>query len=204
MICVCIGRGRHRHMRAEHAHLVEQGAKLVELRLDYISGEVNLKRLLDNRPGPVLISCRRPADGGKWSGTEAERLVLLRSAIAEGADYVDLEDDVASSIPRYGKTKRVISLHDFTKTPDDIEQIHARLASLEADIVKLATMANRPHDNVRMLNLIKNSDVPTVAMCMGDMGTPTRVLAAKFGAPSPTRRSTTNARLLPGSSASNK
>lgn len=183
MICVCIGRGRHRHMRAEHAHLVEQGAKLVELRLDYISGEVNLKRLLDNRPGPVLISCRRPADGGKWSGTEAERLVLLRSAIAEGADYVDLEDDVASSIPRYGKTKRVISLHDFTKTPDDIEQIHARLASLEADIVKLATMANRPHDNVRMLNLIKNSDVPTVAMCMGDMGTPTRVLAAKFGAP---------------------
>ena len=82
MICVCIGRGRHKHMMAEHTHLVEQGAKLVELRLDYISGEVNLKRLLENRPGPVLISCRRPADGGKWSGSEAERLV--KQAVLDG------------------------------------------------------------------------------------------------------------------------
>ncbi|MCP4189884.1 MAG: shikimate dehydrogenase [Planctomycetaceae bacterium] len=183
MICVCIGRGRHRHVRAEHAHLVEEGAKLVELRLDYISGEVNLKRLLDDRPGPVLISCRRPADGGKWSGTEAERLVLLRSAIAEGVEYIDIEDDVAGSIPRYGKTKRVISLHDFTKTPDDLEEIHARMSTMDADVIKLATMANRPHDNVRMLNLIAKSDIPTLGMCMGDMGTPTRVLAARFGAP---------------------
>jgi hypothetical protein len=45
MICVAIGRGRHRHMIAEHRHLVSQGAKLVELRLDYINGQINLKRL---------------------------------------------------------------------------------------------------------------------------------------------------------------
>ena len=87
MICVCIGRGRHKHMMAEHSHLVEQGAKLVELRLDYITGEVNLKRLLDNRPGPVLISCRRPADGGKWSGTEDERLVLSTIHSAKGLEW---------------------------------------------------------------------------------------------------------------------
>ena len=37
MICVSIGRSRHKHMLAEHKHLCEQGAKLVELRLDYIS-----------------------------------------------------------------------------------------------------------------------------------------------------------------------
>ena len=73
MICVCIGRGRHKHVMAEHAHLVEQGAKLVELRLDYIAGEVNLKRLVKDRPGPVIISCRRQADGGKWTGSEVER-----------------------------------------------------------------------------------------------------------------------------------
>ena len=33
-------------MIAEHRHLVSQGAKLVELRLDYINGQLNLKRLL--------------------------------------------------------------------------------------------------------------------------------------------------------------
>ena len=183
MICVCIGRGRHKHVIAEHAHLVEQGAQLVELRLDYIAGEVNLKRLLDHRPGPVIISCRRQSDGGKWTGSEADRLVLLRSAIVHGVEYVDLEDDVAEAVPRYGQTKRIVSLHDFNKTPDDLFAVHAQLAAKQADIVKLATMANNPHDNVRMLQLIRQSNVPTVGMCMGDMGTPTRILAGRFGAP---------------------
>jgi 3-dehydroquinate dehydratase/shikimate dehydrogenase len=168
---------------AEHVHLVEQGAKLVELRLDYISGEVNLKRLIKDRPGPVIITCRREIDGGRWARTEAERLVLLRSAIAEGVEYIDLEDDVAASVPRFGKTKRIISLHDFTKTPDDLEAIHTRLARLQADIVKIATMANNPNDNIRMLTLISRGKIPTVGMCMGDMGTPSRILAGKFGAP---------------------
>ncbi len=183
MICVCIGRGRHKHVLAEHAHLVEQGAKLVELRLDYIAGDVNLKRLLENRPGPAIISCRRRCDGGKWAGTEADRMVLLRSAIAEGVEYIDLEDDVADSVPRFGKTKRIISFHDFAKTPDDLPAIHARLAAKKADIVKLATTANNPHDNVRMLNLIASSKVPTAGMCMGDMGTASRILAGRVGAP---------------------
>lgn len=183
MICVCIGRGRHKHVIAEHTHLVEQGAKLCELRLDYISGEVNLKRLLDHRPGPVIISCRRQADGGKWQGTEAERMVLLRTAIAEGVEYVDLEEDVAEAVPRFGTTKRIVSLHDFSKTPSDLPAVHARLAAKQADIVKIATMANNPNDNVRMLSLIAQSSVPTVGMCMGDMGMPTRILAGRFGAP---------------------
>lgn len=183
MICVSIGRSRHRHMIAEHRHLVEQGAQLVELRLDYLSGEVQLKRLLDNRPCPVIVTCRRERDGGKWTGSEDDRVMLLRTAIAEGVEYVDLEDDIAADIPRFGKTKRIVSLHDFRKTPDDLPEIHNRLASKDADIVKLATMANSPHDSLRMLRLIKTSDLPTVAMCMGEMGTPSRLLGARFGAP---------------------
>ena len=46
MICVSIGRGRHAMMMAEHKHIVEQGAQLVELRLDFIRRPVNLKRLM--------------------------------------------------------------------------------------------------------------------------------------------------------------
>ncbi len=183
MICVSIARGRHRHVMAEHRHLVQQGAQLVELRLDYIGGEVNLKRLLADRPSPVVITCRRERDGGKWAGTDEQRLMLLRSAIAEGVEYVDLEDDIASQIPRYGKTKRIISLHDYRKTPDDLNEIHARLASHDPDIIKLATTANQSHDNLRMLELVARSKVPTVGICMGDIGTPSRLLAGRFGAP---------------------
>ncbi len=183
MICVSIGRGRHRHMIAEHRHLVEQGAKLVELRLDYIRGEVNVKRLIADRPCPVVIACRRDRDGGRFPGSEQQRLTLLRTAIAEGVEYVDLEEDIAGQVPRFGKTKRMISLHDLRKTPDDLEAVHRQLAGLDADIVKIATMANHPHDNLRMLRLIRQSKIPTVGICMGDIGTPTRILCRKFGAP---------------------
>ena len=183
MICVSIGRGRHKHVIAEHKHLVEKGAKLVELRLDYINGTVNLKRLIGDRPSAVVVTCRREKDGGKWSGTEDERITLLRSAIAEGVEYVDLEEDIAGSIPRFGKTQRIVSYHDFGATPEDLESMHARMASLDADVVKIACMGHSTGDNLRCLNLMRCSDVPTVAICMGEIGTPSRILAARFGAP---------------------
>jgi len=183
MICVAIGRGRHRHIIAEHRHLVSQGAKLVELRLDYINGQINLKRLTAERPCPVVITIRRDVDGGKWRGSEQERQMILRQAIVDGVDYVDLEEDVAKVIRRYGKTKRIVSYHDFRQTPEDLASIHARLAALDADVVKLATMANSPHDNLRMMQLVHSANVPTIGICMGDLGTPSRILCRRFGSP---------------------
>ena len=183
MICVSIGRGRHQQVIKEHARLVEEGAKLVELRLDYIRRDVNLARLLENRDSEVVITCRRERDGGKWNRSEEDRMMILRTAIAEGVDYIDMEEDVAGVIPRFGKTKRIISHHDFNKTPDNLEDLHERLARLDADIVKIATMANNPHDNIRMLELVKNASVPTVGLCMGEIGMPTRIVGGKFGCP---------------------
>ncbi|MFW6171083.1 MAG: type I 3-dehydroquinate dehydratase [Planctomycetota bacterium] len=183
MICVSIARGRHKHVMAEHQYLVEQGARLVEIRLDYIRRQINLKRLLRDRLCPVIATCRRVQDQGKWEGSEESRLMLLRSAIADEVEYVDLESDIADSIPRYGKTKRIVSLHNFRETPENLEEIHQRLSRQDADIVKIATMANDPHDNVRMLQLVHNSGIPTVGICMGEIGAPSRILAGKFGAP---------------------
>ena len=183
MICVSIGRGRHRHVIAEHRHLAENGVPLVELRLDYIQGNVQVKRLLAERPCPVIVTCRRVADGGRWEKSEEDRLMLLRTAIVEGADYVDLEDDIAAKVPRYGKTKRIVSHHDFQKTPADLTLLHKRLAELNADVVKIAAMANHPTDNLRMLEMVHASRIPTVGLCMGDIGVPTRILAGRAGAP---------------------
>jgi len=174
-------------MMAEHRHLAEQGAKMVELRLDYLARRVNMRRLLGiqdaESPCQVIVTCRRMEDGGKWEGTEEARQLLLREAIAEGVDYVDLEEDIADRIPRYGKTKRIISYHNFRKTPENLRELHGRMSQLDPDIIKIATMANDPHDNLRMLEMMQESEIPTVGMCMGDMGTPSRILASKFGAP---------------------
>jgi 3-dehydroquinate dehydratase/shikimate dehydrogenase len=170
-------------MMAEHRYLAEQDVKLVELRVDYIRSRLNIKRLLEDRPCPCIITCRREQDGGQWAGTEENRMTVLRTAIVEGADYVDLEEDIAGKIPRYGKTKRIVSYHNFRDTPEDLFDIHRRLSTMDADIVKIATLTHRPTDILRMLLLTQDAEVPTVGICMGEIGTPTRILAGKFGAP---------------------
>ncbi|MEW4527865.1 MAG: shikimate dehydrogenase [Maioricimonas sp. JB045] len=183
MICVTIGRSRHKMVSAEHRALAEKGAQLVELRVDWIARKPDLGRLLKDRPTPVVVTCRRPQDGGKWRGTDDERMMILRQAIVDGAEYVDLEGDIAGKVPRYGKTRRIVSHHDFERTPDDLEEIHAELCKHDPDVVKIVTMANSPLDNVRMLRLVASAEVPTIGFCMGDMGTVSRVLCGKYGAP---------------------
>ncbi|MEZ6134731.1 MAG: shikimate dehydrogenase [Pirellulaceae bacterium] len=198
MLCVTIGRSRHKAMIAEYQHLAEIGAELVEMRLDYVGRHIDLSRLLANRYCPVVITCRRREDGGRWEKTEAERQMILRSAIASGVDFVDLEEDIAASIPRYGATKRIVSLHNFDFTPDDLPAIHARLAALDADIVKIATMANSFADCVRMLDLVQNAKVPTIGLCMGDIGVVTRILALHYGAPFTYTTLTAERKIAPG------
>lgn len=183
MLCVTIGRSRHKAMIAEYNFLAEQGADLVEMRLDYIGRHIDLKRLLEKRLCPIVITCRRREDGGRWEKTEQERLMVLRSAIASGVDFVDLEEDIAGSIPRYGSTKRIVSLHNFERTPENLEEIHARLAALDADVVKIATMATSFTDCIRMMRLVESAKIPTVGLCMGDMGVVTRILGLRYGSP---------------------
>ncbi|MDZ4849138.1 MAG: shikimate dehydrogenase [Pirellulaceae bacterium] len=183
MICVTVARTRHKHTLAEHQRLADAGAKLIEIRLDYIGRSIDLTRLLKDRPTPVVVTCRRKADGGRWERSEDERLMLLRAAIAMGVEYVDLEEDIADKIPRYGKTKRIVSLHNFEGTPNDLETIHGELAKVDADIIKIAALANTFSDVKRMLNLMQTAKVPTIGISMGDIGTVTRILATRYGAP---------------------
>ena len=198
MLCVTIGRTRHKYMIAEYEELAKQGAQLVELRLDYIGRAVDLKRLLANRVCPVVVTCRRREDGGRWEKSEEERQMLLRSAIASGVEYVDLEEDIAARIPRYGKTKRIVSLHNFEQTPADLDEVHARIANLDADIVKIATLANSFADTIRMLRLMEKVTVPTIGICMGDIGMPTRILGLRYGAPFTYTTFNSDRRIAPG------
>jgi 3-dehydroquinate dehydratase/shikimate dehydrogenase len=183
MICVSLGRTRHKMVVAEHKALAARGAELVELRLDWLSHLPDLGRLLADRPTPVAVTCRRARDKGLWRWSEEQRLLVLRSAIVAGAEYVDLEEDIAGSIPRFGPTKRIVSFHDFDQTPDNLEEIHSRMLKHDADVVKIVTMANSPQDNVRVLQLAAGAKVPTIAFCMGEFGLPSRILAGRYGAP---------------------
>ena len=182
-ICVVIGRTRHKMMQVEIREAAKQDARLIELRLDFLAKAPDFNRLLADKPCPMVATVRRPPDGGRWSGTEDERRILLRQAIVAGFDWVDLETDVAEAIPRFRDVKRIISYHNLREVPDDLEEIHERMCAQDADVVKLAVTAQYPSDNLRVLGLLKNPRKPTVAFCMGDLGIPSRMLGAKFGAP---------------------
>lgn len=118
-----------------------------------------------------------------WRGDEKQRQAVLREAIIGGAEYVDIEVDIAQSIPRYGKTKRIVSYHNFDETPIELYDIYHKMVQCDPDIIKIVTMANAPSDNVRILEMLRAADVPTIAFCMGEFGTISRILCGKLGAP---------------------
>jgi 3-dehydroquinate dehydratase / shikimate dehydrogenase len=182
-ICVVIGRTRHKMVQAEIREAHRQGAGLIEIRLDWLRMAPDFKRILAEKPCPLIATCRRFEDGGKWSANEPARQMLLRQAIVAGFDWVDLETDVADTIRRFKDVKRIVSYHNLREVPADLESIHTRMCQQDADIVKVAVRALKPTDNLRVLALLKNPAKPTVALCMGDQGMPARVLAAKYGAP---------------------
>jgi 3-dehydroquinate dehydratase/shikimate dehydrogenase len=182
-ICVVIGRTRHQMVRAEIQEAARQGAGFIELRLDLLAKAPDFHRLLEVRPCPLLATIRRPSDGGRWSGTEDARLTLLRQAIVAGFDWIDLETDIIDRIPRFRDVKRIVSYHNMQEFPDDFEEIHAAMCRQDADIVKLAVRAQSCLDNLRALDLVRKASKPTVAICMGDLGTPSRVLGRKYGSP---------------------
>ena len=181
--CAVIARTRHRMMQAEIQEAAKQGAKLIELRLDFLSKAPDFKRLLDKRPCPMIATYRRQQDGGRWAGTEEQRLMLLRQAIVAGFDFVDLEIDIIDKIPRFGKTKRIVSYHNIREMPDKLETIHKQMCEEDADIVKIAVMAQQSADNLRVMALTKNAPKPTIAFCMGDLGTCSRLLGLSEGMP---------------------
>src|SRR4051794_33512237 len=102
MICVTIGRGWHASLISEWKAAAEAGAELVELRIDCLRRDPDLKRILAERPTPLVFTVRRGADGGMWRGDEEKRQRLIREAIVAGVDYVDLESDIAPKIRRFG------------------------------------------------------------------------------------------------------
>jgi 3-dehydroquinate dehydratase/shikimate dehydrogenase len=182
-ICVVIGRTRHKMMIAEAHEAARRGASFIELRLDLLKRPPDFKRLLADKPCPFVATVRRPEDGGLWKGTEDARRTLLRQAIVAGFDWVDLEHDVIDAIPRFGNVKRIVSYHNTHEIPDDLEDIYRRMCRQDADVVKVAVRAQYGTDNLRLLHLLENAPMPTVAFCMGDLGFPSRILGARYGAP---------------------
>ncbi len=155
-------------------------ADIAELRLDFMA-ECDLARLLSTRPCPVIVTNRPVREGGRFTGSEADRLRPLQAAIDLGADYVDIEHDSVSLLPaQRGTTRIIVSFHDFSATPPTLPRIAARLVEQGADVVKVVGMAQTPADNRYVLETFDQARCPTIAIGMGMAGLPSRVMALRY------------------------
>jgi len=79
---------------------------MIELRLDFLAKAPDLNACWPPSRAKWWRPCVARVDGGRWPGSEEERLLLLRQAIVGGFDWIDLETDIAEKVRRYKDVKR--------------------------------------------------------------------------------------------------
>jgi 3-dehydroquinate dehydratase / shikimate dehydrogenase len=153
---------------------------VVELRLDLVDAP-DVQGALEGRKKPVIVTCRAAWEGGGFAGSEEDRIDLLAEAVAYGAEFVDIEARAdRRRLPTLGDTRLIVSFHDFSGFPDDLDSRVASMRSSPHDIVKVAVTASRLRDCVRLRDLMA-SDLPHIAIAMGGAGQLTRLFPTAFG-----------------------
>jgi len=162
-------------------------ADMVELRLDAVDRPDVVGALRDRRK-PVIVTCRAQWEGGRFTGSEEERRRILESALALGAEFIDVE--AAASFTRALLESRagrgiVASEHLFGEPPADLPSRYAALRAMGAEVVKIAVQPSSLEQMLPLFDLGKpagdESGQRHVLIAMGSAGFPSRVLAARLG-----------------------
>jgi len=164
----------------------EAGADILELRLDEIGGEaqlVPLRQFLRHAPLPCILTCRPISEGGQSELADTERWEVLQSAREGQAAYVDFELAAASRVDLTNSPRPLIlSAHDFFGRPNRLANLVLDLNASRSEVNKIAWTARSIRDNIEAFELLQTREKPTIALCMGEAGLISRVLAKKFGA----------------------
>ena len=165
---------------------IEPLVDLFEVRIDLIGD--GWQELVKRFKKPWIACNRRVDEGGRWQGDEARRVEKLLEAVGLGADIVDLElrtTNLRSAVALIKKrTKCLLSFHELKGTPplNSLREMVQRQLEAGADICKVVTTAQRPEDNLTVLQLI--SEFPktrVVSLAMGPLGFASRVLCPLVG-----------------------
>ncbi|MDR2549486.1 MAG: type I 3-dehydroquinate dehydratase [Desulfobulbus sp.] len=177
-------------------------ADVVEIRLDGLR-EPLTPACVAALGKPVLATNRPIWEGGRFAGSESERIGCLETALRNGAHQVDIELRTAPEFrDRLLATARacgaqvLVSSHDFAATPaaDLLSAILGQMVASGADIGKIVTTAATPADALRVLALQQEAEAvafPLCAFAMGKAGAISRLATLYLGghmtyaAPSP-------------------
>ena len=179
---------------AEMAKLVRTGLRetpTIELRLDWLRNDAERARLLHwvkrNKPrnATFLATCRRRAGGGKLAGSIKAELHWLSQAREAGCTWCDLEVETLSEmrgepLSELGLPPKILlSLHNFQRMPAQLGSIYSS-AHPEALALKVAAHSRTFAESLRLLGMARRSP-NLVAVPMGDVGLPARILALREG-----------------------
>ncbi len=157
---------------------------LIELCLDHLVKEPDVGDMLAGVTKPVLVSCRRPEEGGHFQGTDEQRTALLRQAIVAGPAYVELDFETAARIPRFGSVKRVVSHASLDRPLGGVDEIFEQAAKLNADVVKFTWPTPAlEHAWPLLAAVTRKRELPVVGMAFGAAAATFSLLAQRFGAP---------------------
>jgi 3-dehydroquinate dehydratase / shikimate dehydrogenase len=179
---------------AEMARQVREALRetpTVELRLDWLRNDGERGRLLGwiakqkFSRAVLMATCRRVAAGGKFKGSVEAQLYWLVQAREAGCGWCDVEVETLRELP--GKSVRgypvprrvLLSVHDFERTPELPREIRVPDHG-DVDMMKIAANARTIGDSVRLVELARRSK-NFVAVPMGEIGLPARILALREG-----------------------
>ncbi len=163
-------------------------ADLFEIRADRVL-DLDLLAILRARPRPLVLTCRPVSEGGGWADDDARRRLTLLEGVKRGFDYVDVEHasgfrDVMAEKSGNGL---IVSHHDLEGTPADLDALYEKMADCGADVVKIVVRPSLHRDVARLMAFAGRVEAgggpPLVALALGPLGMPTRVLAGRYGAP---------------------
>jgi 3-dehydroquinate dehydratase/shikimate dehydrogenase len=158
---------------------------LIELRLDCLEGiPENLPEIIQRSSRPLILTFRPAEQGGHRNLTREERKKFWSSIAPHGdAVWWDVEGDLVNDLePDWSRV--IVSHHDFSAVPDDLEQIYERLAHTPAAVIKIAVQANDIVDCIpvfKLLDRARDEGREIIAIAMGNPGIATRVLGPSRG-----------------------
>ena len=169
---------------AQVVEYIESGADLFEIRGDCFAVPIDewvaYVALLKREIAAPLLATIKENDRTRGRRIEMYEKVL---PYVDAIDS-DIETEDTPELMLIAEKKlKIISFHDFEKTPSDTElnSIISRAVNTGADIIKIATMAHSRDDVTRLLELTKHRPEPMVTIVMGDHGSIARVIAPLFG-----------------------
>jgi len=178
----------------EKASAVVKETPFLEFRLDYLEKPLlalpKFKHFFtDNTAATGIATCRRTANGGKFSGNVAAEIEVLSKAAAAGFHIVDVELESVTAMKK-GELQNlrdtgvalIISHHDFAATKD-LEGIYKRIVPFQPDFIKIVPTAKTLVDNVTLMRFIERMEDHSniIGICMGDAGIISRVLGVRAG-----------------------